>query len=555
MSFGDIITNLLLLAAGLGVFLFGLSTMSNSLQNSAGSKLKNIFDKLTKSKTRGVLIGTGATAILQSSSAVTVIVVGFVNSGLIGLSQAAPVIMGANIGTTVTAFMMALPFSEFIAALCLVGALLSLFSKNEKVRKIALILVGLGSIFVGLIVMNNSMRPFSDTLRHFFSVTGNPFLLLIIGLVFTALIQSSSAATGILIALASATDANGLPAIGIDSAMFVLIGVNIGTCITVFLASLGTSPNARRTAFVHIIFNVFGAVIIGGLLFINPIRAGAVYALALIPDIKMEIAVFHIVFNVVTAALLLPLSGSITKFTELIIKAKPDKKSVSEFSVKYIGDYMLNAPAIALSQSKKEIILMYNLALENLELAIDAVMNKNLDRLDEFEKRERHINFLNRALPEFLVKISAKEISYTDEVILGTYFHAVSDIERIGDYAENLTEYVAKTVSGTFAFSTDALNEIGDMYGKIKELAEAVCETFATADIAVSSRVESLEASVDLCKQIFHNSHIERLSAGKCTAENGAAFISLISDLERIADHLTNIAHGAYSHKESIGAE
>lgn len=546
MTTMETLAQIFLLFGGLGVFLYGLNTMGDSLQKSAGDNLRKVFDKLTSNKLSGVLVGAGSTALIQSSSATTVIVVGFVNAGIIGLSQAVPIIMGANIGTTVTAFIMALPFSEFIAALGCVGAFAMMFSKNETVKKISMILLGFGALFVGLIVMNMAMKPFSPQLQHFFQMTSNPILLLLIGLVFTALIQSSSAATGILIVLAS-TVVDGVPAISISQAIYVLLGVNIGTCITAFLASLGATANARRAALIHILFNLIGALVIGGLLFIPPIHGFVTSLLGGIPDAKLRIAVFHIVFNILTTALLLPLGGVLVKLSCFLIK---DKKADGEdvFKPKYLNDMMLSAPSIAVGQVRKEIAEMLAMASDNFDRAMRAMTALDYSEREIFDKQEENINLLNRIIPEYIVRISARDLSMQDENILSTFYHVVSDLERVGDYAENIMKYTKRMIDHDIEFTVEAVAEIKDMYGRVTALKEAALATFMSGDIAGLARVYSIENSVDICKKMFHEAHIERLNEGKCSAENGAIFISLISNMERIGDHFTNVAKSILSY-------
>lgn len=543
MTFTQAAASILFFFGGLGVFLIGLSIMSDNLEKIASNKLRKLFEKLTDKKLKGVAVGAGTTAIIQSSSASTVILIGFVNAGLLTLKQAIPVIMGANIGTTVTAFIMALPFSELLSSLGCIGAFILMFSKNQNVHKYAYIAAGLGAIFVGLIVMSKAMVPFRSELSHFFEATRNPIFLILIGMLFTALIQSSSATTGILIAMASNVGGVGEPTITIYSCIFVILGVNIGTTISALLASIGlTSANAKRTAIIHLLFNVSSTMVFVVLLLINPIQNFFIVNLSKIPSIQMQIAVFHIIFNVVGVMLLLPFTDILARIATSIVPNDKIEDGV-EFKLKYINELILNSPSIAVSQVKKEIAFMLSLSKENFIIAIDAITNNNLIKKDEFAQRERHINFLNRAISTYLVKISSLDIAYDDEVVLGSFYHVVSDIERIGDYAENVIHYTMKMQDENITFSQEAIQEINDMYSKIMELLDKVTVCFVSVNLTLLNLIESLESSVDLCKKIFHASHIQRLNEGKCSAENGALFISLISNMERIADHMTNIAH------------
>lgn len=539
---------ILLLFGGLGVFLFGLATMSENLERSASDKLRRIFDKITSKKSSSVLLGAGSTAIIQSSSATTVIVVGFVNAGLITLSQAAPIIMGANIGTTVTALMMSLPISEFIAAFGCVGAFILMFSKNNKVKRIASIIISIGLIFVGLNVMSSSMSPFGSTLEKFFLSASNPIVLLLLGLIFTAIIQSSSAMTGIMLSLASITGVNGLPVINITQIMFVLLGVNVGTCITAYLASIGNTPNARRAALIHILFNIFGACIFFILLIIRPIRNLFITILEVIPQLKMQLAAFHIFFNLVTTIILLPLSNVLVNISQKLIKDKPvSQTEVESFEykkeLKYLNSLIMQAPSIAVAQVKKEILRMSEIASKNLEIAIECITTKSVDRRKEFDSNEEMINFLNHSITEFMVKLTSLDLSLNDETILGSFYHVVSDIERIGDYSDNIVQYTEKMIDENIEFSDSAIAEIKEMYERIRRLDSVVVNCFENENISIMDIVEQIEDSIDECKKNYSAAHIKRLNEGKCTPINGQIFFSLISNMERIADHMTNISH------------
>lgn len=546
----DIITNCMLLMGGLGVFMFGLSVMGDSLENFAGNRLRSIFEKLTGSKTKGVLLGAGGTALIQSSSATTVIVVGFVNAGLMTLSQAAPVIMGANIGTTITVFIMSLPVTEFIAAAGCIGAFMCAFSKRDKVKKVARIFAGLGLIFVGMLVMSNSMVPFRSEFQHFFTVTTNPLLLLLIGLAFTALVQSSAATTGIMLALAATIGDNGASVITISTAMYVLLGVNIGTCITAWLASLGTTANARRTALIHIMFNTVGAVFFLILLVINPIKNAVVSALSVIPEVGMQIAVFHIIFNVLTTLLLMPTSELLVKAACVLIRDDKPAPQTEEHKMKYLNDLILSSPTIAVAQIKKEIQYMSSLAGQNYLSAIAAILNKDLTEKTVFYDREKHINFLNRKIAEYLVKISALDISFRDEQMIGSFYHVVSDIERIGDYSENIIKYTTKMVDNEIVFSDAANAEVTDMNERVIKLYGITVQCFDKADLSKLPAAEEVEDTIDNCKKQYSYAHIKRLNEGVCSAQNGQIFFSLISNMERIADHMINICKSVHDYMD-----
>lgn len=551
MTTANIITTILTMIAGLSVFMFGLKTMSERIEKQAGSKLRKIFAKATDNKLMGTGIGAGVTAIIQSSSATTVMVVGFVNAGILSLTQAATIIMGANIGTTVTALIISLPITEFVAASGLIGVFMLMFSSKAHTKNLGYIIIGLAMIFTGLSVMGSSMKVFStlESIRTFFTSTTNPFLLVLFGTLVTALIQSSSATTGILITLASA----GL--MGIDNAIFVILGINIGTCITAIIAAIGANVNAKRTAAIHLMFNLAGTILFALVLSFSPVRNGIINSLSIIGShlpnegIGAQIAAFHIFFNVTTTLILLPFVSILVHMSIKLVKDKKDFKP--EHELKHLNTLILESPSLAVAQAKKEIIRMALKAKANLDLAIKAVINANLNDEYEFNKRERYIDWLNREIPIYLTEISTKNISYQDEKIIASFYHVVSDIERIGDYAENIFEYTEKLIEDNNTFSKQAVRETKEMYSVIEKLFNRAIYGFEFFDLSILNEVESLEDQVDEFKLVLSEKHIRRLGEGTCSAQAGAMFLSLVSNLERIADHMRNIFNSIRTHTKS----
>lgn len=552
MSAFEIIENVFLFLAGLGVFLYGIQSLGDNLETVAGDKLRIMFNKISNNRFMGVGIGAGVTALIQSSSATTVMVVGFVNAGIMTLTQATSVIMGANIGTTITAQIMsleALNVTIYISALTCVGAFMLMSAKGSKIYKIGAALLGLGMIFVGLHLMSTTMGQFKEleAFKNFLQSTDNAFVLFIFGALFTALIQSSSAATGILIAMGS----NGLMVI--DSIIWVILGVNIGTCITAVLAAIGTTTNAKRTAAIHLIFNVFGSIFFA--IIISCMQAGN-YSMGtmletLFPgNVATQLAMFHTFFNVITTLLLL---GFIKQIVQLATLCVPDKRrtkkgvdisdKVEVETLKFIDERMLNTPAIAIAQVKKEILYMFELAKFNFDRAMNSICKKTLSEKEDFETTEKQLNFLNRAIAGYLVKISSLDISFRDELMIGSLYHVVSDIERIGDYAENIVEYTQKSVEENIEFSEDAIKEIKLMTQSTINLYENVYEAFSKCDLSMLDDVNKYENEVDEWKRILNIRHVERLNQGICSPASGAVFLSLISNMERIGDHMTNIAN------------
>lgn len=552
MTTMDIISNLLLVLSGLGIFMYGLKTMSDMLEMSASGRLRSLFNKITNNRFMGIGIGAGVTAIIQSSSATTVMVVGLVNAGLLNLYQATSVIMGANIGTTVTALIISLkslPIAPFLASISSVGIFMVMFTGKSGVKAAGSILIGLGLVFGGLIVMGNAMTEFSmlPYVKNFFILTNNPFLLLFIGMLITAIIQSSSATTGILITMGSAQ------LIGLDSAIFIILGVNIGTCITALIASVGANANAKRAALIHLMFNVIGSIFFFVLLLIIPVRG---FIIRILPgSIENQIAVFHLIFNITTTLLLVPFINGLVFIAKKVIRQdKKERAPFPELSLQYLNELVFETPILAVSQVKNEILRMYGQAVNNLEIAIHAVTNTTLKDKEEFEKREQLVDYLNKEITRYLVKISSLDISFRDEVIIGSYYHVVSDIERIGDYAENIFNYAIKLINMDSSFSDEANSEIKEMFGAINELKLYVLKAFINEDIEFREKAFAVEERVDEYKHILSYRHIQRLNERICTPDSGALFLSLVSNLERIADHMINICKSidGYARKNKL---
>ena len=548
---------LLLLFGGLGTFLLGLKLMSDNLQTLAGNRLKPLFNKLSNNRFMGIATGAGITAVIQSSSATTVMVVGFVNAGIMTLKQATGIIMGANIGTTITAHIAALqslPIASFLAALACVGAFMTMSSK-DKVAKSGMLICGIGVIFVGMDFMSSAMDAFSkdEAISQFISSIRNPFLLMIIGLAFTALIQSSSATTSILITLGAA----GM--MTLRSAIFMTLGINIGTCVTAILASIGANANAKRASVIHLMFNIFGTIIFSLLIFLLPLISPKLafdYWLAkLVPDvIGTQIALFHTLFNVVSTIILVPFTGGLTKLATLIVRDKKNKEQEvpEEKKFMYIDDRILKTPSIALLMLRKEIIAMAALAKTNFDISIECLTKLNFDKKQEFEEREKHIDYLNKKLTKYSVKISTKDISYIEEKEIASFYHAISDIERVGDYAENICEYAQELVENNLNFSNVANDEILLMKGAIDHLYENVMEAFEKKNLGLKDEVEGYEDLVDSYESDLSKNHIARLHNNTCSAESGGIFLSIVSNMERVADHFRNVFYSMTSYISSV---
>lgn len=549
MNWLDILYAFLSLLGGIGVFLYGMKLMGDSLEMVAGNEIKRMFAKISDNKIIGVGIGAVTTAVVQSSAAVTVMAIGFVNSGLMSLIQAAAIVFGANIGTTSTALIVALgvggladvKLTVIFAALAGVGAMTIMFSKKDKVKKIGGIITGLGMIFVGLSVMTDSMSIFSESPKivEFLAKISNPALLLLFGIAFTALIQSSSAVSGIVVTMSVA----GL--LGFDQGLYIILGSNIGTCITSLIASIGTSTNAKRTAVIHLMFNVIGVLIFG------LVSISGVFSKMFMPinNPAMRIALLHTFFNVVTTIILLPFMNLLVKLVSKMVPEKHKDEKKDEPHLYYLEERLLRTPPVAVAQMKNEVINMAEIAKNNFDVCVDAVMRAKVsDVIEDVQRNENTLNFLNREMAKYLVKLSQVDLSEEDKQLIGTTYHTISDIERIGDYAENISEYAEKLENDGVAFSEGAIKEIGTLKDTINNLYNFVMKTYKEATIDYIADVNYYEESVDKLKEEMSEHHIERMNNGTCTPEVGALYLSLASNAERVADHMTNIAFAVKSY-------
>lgn len=532
---------------GLGMFLYGMNIMADGLQKSAGSRMQQLLEVLTSNKLLGVLVGAGITAIVQSSSATTVMVVGFVNAGIINLTQAVGIIMGANIGTTITSWIVSMSEwgemlkPEFFAPLIVgVGAMVTLFSKDAKRKQMAEILTGFGFLFIGLDFMSSSIKPYRDApiFAQAFSVLGrNPLLGILAGAAVTAVIQSSSASVGILQTLAL----NGI--VNWKSAIFITLGQNIGTCVTALLSCMGAHKTAKRAAMIHLLFNCIGAVIFGllmwGVFFWYP-------ALAVSPMNSVEISVFHTVFNVTNTILLFPFSGLLVKLSCLLVKEKETaKKEVSgleEEMQRHLDDRILENPAFAIEHAEKEVVRMGEVSLMNLRIAGEAILQDNRGEMQEVIQNETMIDRMDRMLTDYLVKINNLSLNEEQHLLVKNLFYTISDIERIGDHSENLAELAKEKVENQIAFSPKASKDLREM---LRAAAASVEHALAARKMHDMSRVRMVvqsEELVDNLEEDLREQHIERLSQHQCQPESGVIFLDAINNLERVSDHALNIA-------------
>lgn len=536
----DFVLNILWFLGGLAAFLFGMKLVSDYMERVAGKGLRKLFDKITSNRLIGVGVGAGFTAVIQSSSATSVVVLGFVNNGMMTLYQATTVLMGAAIGTTVTGIVVslqALPIAEFIAALSLVGVFMMMLSKNDKVKNIGGMIVGFGILFIGLELMSQGAEHFKDIFSDVFQTLNNPFLLLLLGILFTALIQSSSAMTGIVITLA------GVGAIPLLSALYIVVGSNVGTCITAFIACVGGNINTKRTAVIQLLIKIFVMLVcLPFLLFLGG-QISKFFMMVTFGEISMAVALFHVVSNVITIAILLPFVKPIVNLVEKIMPERKKKgEQIPEFKLSYLDERMLSTPSIAVAQIKNELSGMAERAFTNVGLAMNRLLRRDDSFRAAFDKNEETIDYINQAIPDFLVKLTVLNVNQKDEAFLGSVYHVVADIERIGDHAKNIYGYGDELDQAGQSFSEAAVAELDSMLQIIQKMFPLAIGIFATMKTKDIPLIHELENEVDRMKDRFAAAHIVRLNQGICTVENGASFFNTLTDLERIADHLHNIA-------------
>lgn len=534
MSFGTILT----MAGGLGLFLFGMELMSDSIEKVAGARLRRVLEIFTTNRFMGMIVGIIFTGIIQSSSACTVMVVSFVNSGLMNLYQAAGVILGANIGTTITSQLVSFNLSKIAPLILLVGVVVMMFTKKEKVRKVAEVVVGFGILFVGLSTMSQAMANMKNEPQvvNLLMSMKNPFLATLMGFALTAIIQSSSVTVSIVLLLAN-QDLLPLPI-----TLYIILGCNIGACATAMLASMTGKKDAKRAALIHLLFNIIGTVIIYIALFV----AGD-QIVELIKSISADngrfVANAHTLIKIAQVIMLFPFTGWLVKMTYLIVPGEDQKVGYREsYQLKYIGDKVVFNPATAVVEVIKELERMASLAEENLNRAMNALITLDEEDIEEVYEVEKNINFLNHAITDYLVKINQTTLPIEDLNSLGALFHVVNDIERIGDHAENVADAARQRKEEGVSISKEAQKELGDMLEMVNKIIRYAVEMFAKSDESHMQEIVTLEDQVDEKERELQKKHVERLTKGECSPEAGMIFSDIVSGLERVADHATNIA-------------
>ncbi len=540
-----LIQSLIWLLAGVGIFIVGMNFMSEALEKSASDGMKKLLEKISNNRFSGVGIGACVTAIIQSSSATSVMVIGLVNAGVMTLMQATPIIMGANIGTTITGVLVALKndyFNMLMYLLAFAGVMMGFF-KQEKIKIAGLLCSGLGLIFVGLNIMGSEdafKNPLiMDMFQSVFEKIDFPLLLIVVGIIFTALIQSSSAATGVVITMV------GTGVLPLDLALFIILGANIGTCITALIASVGANANSKRVALIHFTFNTIGTALFTALIWI--FKEPAVNLLvSMFPgddamSLQMRVSVFHVVFNVTTTLILLPFVKQLVQYSMVIIKDKETKEDKLTF--KYVDERLLSTPSVALIQVKKEMEYMFDLVEENMALSLVAMNTGSSEHNETIRSNEKIINFTNNSLTKFLIEVSTTNIDQSHERIIGSYFHVLNDLERIGDHAENLHEIGIEMIEKKMSFSDAAKAEIKAMSDNITKMFDVSKDVFENLNKDHLPALATLEESVDEQKKELTASHFTRLADGNCNLELSPYYSSVIVGLERVADHLVNVGY------------
>lgn len=537
MTAEQIVMFLAKLLAGTGVFLVGVHLMTGNIEQLATGKIKKLFGKTADKKIINAGIGAATTALVQSSGVTTVLIVGFVNVGIMSLSQATAMIMGANIGTTITGLMASLSsfdFTTYIQALAFVGVFVSMLTKNDNVKKISLLTAGLALVFIGLKLMSASMEGYRAQLQQVFSGIDNSFLLFALGVFLTALVQSSSATTSIVIAMSNAGLCIGT---GGNEVLFFILGTNVGSCVTALMSSIGASANAKRTSLIHLMFNLFGSVLFFIMLSVFPSFMDLTFKQWFAGNPAVQIAMFHVFFNVVCTVIFLPFSSMFVKASQLIIR---DKKKAAP--VTYLDARMISSPSIATSLAEKELFLIADTAMAAFCDSFKAFESRDMSKTSAVLAEVEKTTDLSQNLTDYMIKVS-EYCSQKEEEKIAALHNCVGDVVRIADIADNFTKYTRREVEKNMEFSDGVIEEVSDMVKSVERLYELTKKTVLEDDKSLLAEVDGVEEKIDAYRKKLIDGHIERLNKGQCKPESSSIFINLVSNIERLGDHLTYIAH------------
>lgn len=546
ISFSQQYMIVLYMLAALGAFLIGFKLLSENLQKVANKGLRKLFDKTSKSKIAGVGIGAGATILMQSSGATTVMVIGFVNAGMMSLYQATATIMGANIGTTVTTILLAVGMAnvgKYFMVFAFLGIFISMIVSNNKAKSWGLTAAGFGLVFFGLSIISacsNTLKDNEAILNLFKSSISpaflEPFALLLIGAVITAVMQSSTAVNAILLSMVAAGIQIGS---GGNAILYIVLGTNIGTCVTALISSMGASTNAKRAALIHFLFNFIGSLIflISLMLwkgFMND------FWVKIIPTAEMQLALFHLAFNSICTIIFLPLTSVFVKTTELLIK---DKKKKEPMRITFMDERILSTPTVAIAQLQKETVSMGNKCMDSLEESFNAFMERDTSVGEKIHAENDDISLISKQITDYLIKVSGSNVSLHDDQRISILHHALADMLRISEISDNIVKYTASTVNKSLVFSDGVMEQVRVMFDKLKTMFRLAIAIFETYNKEGFAELEEIEDSVDNMRRSLIEGHIKRLNEGACSPENSAVFINLVSNLERVGDHITFIAH------------
>ena len=546
MEFTDNFLIALYLVAALGAFLIGFKLLSENLQKVANKGLRKLFDKTSKSKIAGVGIGIGSTVLMQSSGATTVMVIGFVNAGMMSLYQATAVIMGANIGTTITTILIAFGVTsvgKYFMVFSFVGIFLSMLLKQGKAKSWSLTLAGFGLVFFGLTIISACSNGFKDneTIKNLLSSSIEPsfiepIVLMFIGALITAIMQSSTAVNAILLSLVSAGIQIGS---GGNAILYIVLGTNIGTCVTALISSIGATTNAKRSALIHFLFNFFGSVIF---LIVLMIWNGFMddFWTQIIHSAEMQLAFFHLAFNSICTLIFLPLTNLIVKTTEIIIR---DKNTEEEIRITFMDERMLSTPTVAIAQLQKETVAMGDRCMNNLHAAFTAFVERDVSATEAVHSENDEITIISKQITDYLVKVSGEDVSVHDDQRISILYHALADLLRISEISDNVAKYTTTSVEKNLVFSEQIIEKLKTMYEDLSEMYKLAAAIFETKNKDGFESLEKIENEVDSMRKVLIDEHIARLNAGACSPKNSAVFINLVSNLERAGDHINFFAH------------
>ena len=543
----QVLSNIILLFAGMGIFMVAIHMTSESMEKISSSKLRHMLNKVSGNKLAGVGIGAGVTALIQSSSATTVMVVGMVNAGIMTLIQATYIIMGANIGTTITGVLSALPtlnsgesfpVTDLFMVLSFAGVIISIIAKTDKIKTWGTFLAGLGTIFVALKCMSISMEfmQTDPTFQELIKSVTNPILLLVIGALFTGLIQSSAIVAGIVITMVGQGIQIGA---GGNAVLFIILGTNIGTCVTAMLAGIGSSPNGKRASFIHLLFNVIGSIIFTVFLLLYPGFYDRVMVGLFGDNHGLIVAAFHVMFNVISTVIMFPFAKYLVSISKLVFK---DKKQKSRFVLQYIDDRILATPSIAVEQLLKETERIAVLTRQSLSLSVESFLKLDSSKSQKVKDIQEEVNFLVEEITRFLIKLSGYDLSGRDERVVSNLHYIISDFERIADLSSNIMRYTSNAESKNLAFSDAISAEIKDMFEAIDSMYGYTMDDFIKRSNEHKREIDALEDEVDELRSRNLENHYQRMNKGECNPESGGIYVNTVNNLERAADHLKFIS-------------